>query len=129
MAPPGFIVAIQEKGWVDEELTIQYIRDIWNPIMGSVSLLVWDSFQAHITDAVAAELKQLQIHSVVIPGGCTSIAQPLNVSLNKPFQGILCKCCMEYIADEIDTVSDAEQVKTAQKQVVVHWIIRAWTYH
>ena len=113
-----------------EELTLQYIRDIWEPNMDSGLLLVWDSFRAHITDSVSAELKRLRIQSVVIPGGCTSKAQPLDVSLNKPFKGILRKCWVEYIADQVEAVSDAERVKTASKQIVVDvdWIVRAWTY-
>ena len=49
--------------------------------MGRGSLLVWYSFRAHTTPAVEKELKDLQIESVVIPGGCTSKAQPLDVSL------------------------------------------------
>ena len=128
VAPPGFIVTVQEKAWMNEELTLQYIRDIWEPNMGPGSLLVWDSFRAHITDTVSAELKRLRIQSVVIPGGCTSKSQPLDVSLNKPFKGILRNCWVEYIADQVQAMCDADRVKTASKQIVVDWIVRAWTY-
>ena len=67
--------------------------------MGPGSLLVWDSFRGHLTDAVSEELEKLHIHLVVIPVGCTSKDQPLDVSLNKPFKGILRKCWVEYIAE------------------------------
>ena len=43
IAPPGFNVTVQQKGWMDEGLTLHFIRDIWEPNMGPGSLLVWDS--------------------------------------------------------------------------------------
>ena len=74
---------------MDEKLAIRFIRHIWYKHMELGSLLVWDSFKAHLTEDVLKELARLQIHSVVIPGGCTSKAQPLDVSINKPLKGIL----------------------------------------
>ena len=128
IAPPGFIVTVQQKGWMDEGLTLRFIRDIWDPNMGPGSLLMWDSFRNHLADAVSEELEKLHIHSVVIPGGYTSKSQPLDVSLNEPFKGVLRKCWVEYIAEQVETVRDTDRVKTVPKQVVVDWIIRAWNF-
>ena len=44
------------------------------------------------TPVVEKERKDLQIECTVIPGGCTLKAQPLDVSLNKPFKDIQRKC-------------------------------------
>ena len=95
--------------------------------MGCGSLLVWDSFRAHTTPAVEKELKDLQIESV-IPGGCTSKAPPLDVSLNKPFKGILRKCWVDYISGEVGQAEGNERINTAPKQIVVDWVVRTWTY-
>ena len=50
------------------------------------SLLVWDSFRAHLTDDVKAALRQRKIDVAVIPGGLTLVLQPLDKCLNKPFK-------------------------------------------
>ena len=50
-------------------------------------LLVWDSFRAHLTNEVKADLKRRKIDVAVIPRGLTSVLQPLDKSLNKPFKG------------------------------------------
>ena len=47
------------------------------------SLLVWDSFRAHLTDEVKADLKWRKIDVAVIPGGLTPVLQPLDKSLNE----------------------------------------------
>ena len=47
------------------------------------SLLVWDSFRAHLTDEVKADLKRRKIDVAVIPGGLTPVLQPLDKSLNE----------------------------------------------
>ena len=40
----------------------------------------------HIYWTVKSELKRNRIYQCVIPGGCTSVLQPLDVCLNKPFK-------------------------------------------
>ena len=48
-------------------------------------MLVWDQFGAHLTDTIKARVKS-KTFQAVIPGGLTSILQPLDVVLNKPFK-------------------------------------------
>ena len=50
------------------------------------SLLVWDSFRAHLTESVKADLQRRKIEVAVIPGGLTPVLQPLDKCLNKPFK-------------------------------------------
>ena len=45
------------------------------------SLLVYDAFEAHVTDPVKAAFKRENTDLAVIPGGLTSLLQPLDVSL------------------------------------------------
>ena len=59
------------------------------------SLLVWDSFNAPLTDEIKALLSQHNTNLVVIPGGLTSTIQPLDVCLNKPFKD-------HYKVDQLD---------------------------
>ncbi len=60
-----------------------------------------DSFSAHLTDVVAEKLKN-KVHTVIIPGGCTSVLQPLDVSLNKPFKAILRRLWQQYMLDSAE---------------------------
>ncbi|KAM7297194.1 Pogo transposable element with KRAB domain [Ixodes scapularis] len=50
------------------------------------SMLVLDSFRGHITDRVKKTVANAGCDLVIIPGGMTSILQPLDVVLNKPFK-------------------------------------------
>ena len=84
------VVSAQEKGWMDSEQKKVWIEKVWRAWIGGLgrrkSLLVYDSFEAHITDTVKASFKYENTELAVIPGGLTSLLQPLNVSLNKPFK-------------------------------------------
>ena len=48
--------------------------------------------------------------------------------MNKPFKGILRKCWVDDISGEVGRAEGNERIKTAPKQVVVDWVVRAWTY-
>ena len=61
----------------------------------------------------------------LIPGGCTSKLQPLDVLLNKPFKQV---CIQEftYCRSQLSTMpSSADHHKTASKQEVCQWLIKA----
>ena len=55
--PPGVVVEVQEKGWMNQELMHVYVERIWRPFMEVAkememlkgSLLILDSFSAHKT--------------------------------------------------------------------------------
>ncbi|CAG8810625.1 12418_t:CDS:1, partial [Racocetra fulgida] len=66
--------------------TDNYIADRSGGQENERSLLVFDSFRAHITDAVKKKLQENNNDLVVIPGGLTSVCQPLDVSINRPFK-------------------------------------------
>ena len=78
------------------------------------SLLVFDSFEAHVTDTVKASFKRENTELAVIPGGLTSLLQPLDVSLNKPFKDGVRKKWMQWMADGIHefTASGRQGQKT-----------------
>ena len=57
--------------------------------MGAVyeeTTVVLDSFSAHLTDNIQAMFARCNTTVLVIPGGCTSVLQPLDVSINRPFK-------------------------------------------
>ena len=93
------VVLAQQKGWMDSEQMKVWIEKAWRRQLAGLgrrkSLLVYDAFEAHVTDTVKAAFKRENTDLAVIPGGLTSILQPLDVSLNKPFKDGVRKRWME----------------------------------
>jgi len=79
-AHKGVKIAHQKKAWMDGEVMLQWLDGVWNKSYrfnkpGVESLLIMDSFSAHLTDPVAANKKKNKVHTVIVPGGCTSVLQ------------------------------------------------------
>ena len=78
--PPGLLVCC----------SCRVVRKVWfrrpGALMNKRSMFVWDMFRAHLTDQIKVRLKSANIIPAVLPGGCTSVLQPLDVCLNKPFK-------------------------------------------
>ena len=72
---------------MNTELTLQWVREIWlRYTKRKEALLVLDRFSSHMAEPVMKLLKDGNTISSLIPGGCTSVLQPLDVALNKPFK-------------------------------------------
>ena len=87
--PDGIHIRANEKGWVNESEMLWWIERVWtsrNPFGNSRSLLVLDSFRGHTVDNVKNRLIEKNTNIAIIPGGCTSKLQPLDVSINKSFK-------------------------------------------
>ncbi|KAK2559386.1 Pogo transposable element with KRAB domain [Acropora cervicornis] len=56
------------------------------------SMLVWDSFRAHLSPPICNTLKSLNTESTV-----TSMLHPLNVTVNKPFKDCMRKKWQEWM--------------------------------
>ena len=94
--PSGVIVWFQKNGWIDVDLMkryIKYLNDIWtNNKSSKVPIMIlYDSFSEHLEESIKKDFSNSGIDLAVIPGGLTSICQPLDVAINKPFKDNLHK--------------------------------------
>jgi len=89
---PGVSVEFNEKAYMNDQLFLRYIEEHLVPVLGGrPTLFALDLMGSHKTP-LAAVLEKLRSHNItpsLIPGGCTSLIQPLDVSINKPFKEIL----------------------------------------
>ena len=130
--PEGFIVKTQAKAWMDENLMHVWLEDIWLKHTKAMSeelgfensLLTFDAFSAQKTDEVEAKLVENKSDILMIPAGCTSKCQPMDVCINKPFKAILRKCWVEYVAEMIEEKHD--QIPPPSRQHMVDWVEKAY---
>ena len=107
--PPGWIVCVQEKAWMDKERMLRWIKDIYlRHTEKERSLLVMDPFHAHLTDNVKKCLRKGNTVPAIIPGVCTSKIQPLDVSINKLFKADLQRSWATYIRSTAEKVQQME---------------------
>ena len=70
------------------DLIIEWLQKILIPYVGQEKcLLVWDSYEVHLSDKVLTSFKHHpHIEVAVIVGGRTAKRQPLCLSINKKFK-------------------------------------------
>ena len=127
--PEGVHVRCQEKGWMDDNLVKDWLRTVWGRRPGALtkkSLLVLDAFRCHKTDMVKKELRQMKSSLAVIPGGMTSMLQPLDVSINKPMKTLLRKRCNDWYSDGAHTFTAGGKMHKPELQEISKWVADAW---
>uniref|UniRef100_A0A6B0UZR7 Putative pogo transposable element n=1 Tax=Ixodes ricinus TaxID=34613 RepID=A0A6B0UZR7_IXORI len=90
------------------------------------SLLVLDSFRGHLIDSVRRKLKELRTKIAVTPGGPTSVLQPLDVSLNKPFKDNVRRLYTEWMAAGNYVLTPGGKIKRPSIEMLCEWILEAW---
>ena len=96
----------------------------WNP-HDERSLLVWDSFRAHLTESVKADLQRRKIDVAVIPGGLTPVLQPLDKCLNKPFKDNMRRKYLNWMMTGPFEYTPAGK-KALSKNLVLRWVKQSW---
>ena len=87
---PGVLIEFNEKAYMNDQLFLRYITDYLIPALeGRPTLFALDLMGSHKTPAVLDTLRKHQIIPSLIPGGCTSLVQPLDVSINKPMKDMI----------------------------------------
>lgn len=88
--PHDVIVCIHGKSFIDELLIKEWLRFVWNQQPQShfqwPNIKALDLFWSRPTTSVKQALYNDNTVLVVIPGGMTSVLQPLDVALNKKFR-------------------------------------------
>ena len=70
----------------------------------------------------------------MVPPGCYSKCQSLNVCINKPFKGVLRNCWEDYGAYIVTNLSEKEQnsekfkLPSLSRQAIVNWVAEGFSY-
>ncbi|CAI7896229.1 unnamed protein product [Closterium sp. NIES-53] len=101
------VVAAHLNCWMDADSVLAWldgtVNPYVNPMFGIRSrkvMLVLDSYRGHLTDAVKAKFGELNIVPAVIPAGCTSEIQPLDVAVNRSFKVAVRQLYQEWFESE-----------------------------
>ena len=85
-----------------------------------------DSFEAQKTEQVKRSFKSENSDLAVIPGGLTSVLQPLDVCLNKPFKDRVRQKWMAWMAEGIHELTASGRQKKSSEELMCQWIGEAW---
>ena len=94
--PPNHFYHCQLAVWMDKTVMIVWVKPVLKPYVAMapdhiVPIVILDMYQCHMMALVVQIIQELGAEVQHIPGGCTSLCQPINAGFNKPF-----KDCMQW---------------------------------
>ena len=87
-----------------------------------------DSFTAHESEELLKEAKSRNVDIIIIPGGCTSKIQPVDVCLNRPFKCIMRHKWKEYMEEQVEKDPGLSKLVTPSKEIVCQRISAGLDY-
>ena len=118
----------QKAAWQDGELILDWIDCILVPFLQQKNpqtevVFMWDNYKGHVAAETKAKLAELGIHPYIIPGECTSLVQPLDVGVNRPFKAILKSKWWDWVISQEITTS---VFKDPSRKNVAEWVDESW---
>ena len=76
---------------MDKSVMIEWVDKVLKPYVALaldniIPIIILDSYRCHMMALVVTRIHELGVEVTHIPGGCTSICQPVDVSFNKPLK-------------------------------------------
>lgn len=125
----GAVITVTENGWMTENSTLQWLREVWGFFSFGRRLLVWDSFRCHKTERVKKELNRMRTDMAMIPGGTTGLLQAPDVSWIKPFKAVYGECYDKWTQEFGSTPNNftsAGNPRPPTKLLMCRWVVTAW---
>jgi hypothetical protein len=81
----------QDNAWMGKMVMLAWVDNILWPYVETapddvIPLLILDSYQCHMMGLVVQKIQELGVEVTHIPGGCTSLCQPIKIGFNKLFK-------------------------------------------
>ncbi len=76
---------------MDETVMLAWVDQVVQPYVNTtpediIPILILDSYRCHMMASVVQKIQELGVDVKHIPGGCTSLCQPIDVGINLPFR-------------------------------------------
>ncbi|XP_038643005.1 pogo transposable element derived with ZNF domain b [Scyliorhinus canicula] len=97
--PAGILLEVKEAGYSEAEVLELWLAKVWRRHMATRyrrTMLVLDSSRRHLSDDFIDHLSRCNSLPLVVPGGCTSRAQPLDMCIGQTLRSFLQKRWAEY---------------------------------
>ena len=122
----GAIVKCSKNGWMNDELTAQWVDEVWGSFAFEQRFLVWDSFKCHVSEDIKEHLCKMKTTMRVIPAGCRKFLQPLDVSINKPFKSFFREYYNEWYHKDNFEYTKGGIIKPPSHELQVKWVVESW---
>jgi len=119
----GFLIEYNATAYMNDSLFERYITNHVVPVLGGPpTLFTLDLMGSHKTPAVLKLLRNNNITPSLIPAGCTSQVQPLDVSINKRFKELMRDLTDEKIC-ELESAADFEKWTIGDQRVMTTYCV------
>jgi hypothetical protein len=133
----------QDAAWMDERVMLLWVELVLKPYVetapvGIIPLLFLDSYRCHMMHSIVDAIQTLGVEVEIIPGGCTSLVQPVDIGVNKPFKNRLRESWEAWMVENLSaentiTVSPSRQTvagwcASAYKGLSVEMVRNAWLH-
>ncbi|CAH6917216.1 Pogz [Phodopus roborovskii] len=119
--PDSILLEAKECGYSDDEIMELWATRVWKKhtaCQHSKSMLVMDCHRTHLSEEVLALLSASSTLPAVVPAGCSSKIQPLDVCIKRTVKNFLHKKWKEQAREMADTACDSDVLL----QLVLDWL-------
>lgn len=112
--PANIILTSSATGWVKEETLHHWLDAVFSPHVHDNNadqfLLILDQYRVHQTENFGMRVTEMGGILDFVPGGCTSLVQPLDVSVMKSFKSNVRKQWKNWKKDNSDENGQCERI-------------------
>ena len=123
--PSNVHVQASTNGWMTVEEYHRWLVPVYRK-EGDRHLLIVFSYKPHKSeDSVRVAKERCNSDVLIIPGGCTSIVQPMDKCINKPFKESMRGSWQTWMLQD-RTLTKAGNLKQPTRQDAINWVSAAW---
>ncbi|XP_068083943.1 uncharacterized protein [Anabrus simplex] len=121
------LVLRQEDGLLDDSCMNQWLDLVWFKHVPGPNLLIMDCYGPHTSQSVREKFANCASELGIIPGGCTSKLQPLDVSIKRIFQMCIGKLFAKLNSQPANTWGCTSKFHMPTSSELLGWVRQ--TYH
>ncbi|XP_049980606.1 pogo transposable element with ZNF domain isoform X2 [Alexandromys fortis] len=119
--PDSILLEAKESGYSDDEIMELWSARVWKKhtaCQHGKGMLVMDCHRTHLSEEVLALLSASNTLPAVVPAGCSSKIQPLDVCIKRTVKNFLHKKWKEQAREMADSACDSDVLL----QLVLNWL-------
>lgn len=126
--PEGIIAVVQENAWMDSRVLDVWFEKVYRPYAESVgnAVLLLDKYKCHSGQEFVDKARAIGSHVRIIPGGHTSVLQPLDVGVNRPFKCRYYSACQRWKIGAYQRQGGSGPMPIPDRNQVIDWLAEIW---